>query len=66
MVALLVAVICSAIGNIPDFDGPLTLTFLLLDITPIIADGACRMTLVGSWSAGSTSVESIVELGAAC
>ena len=45
VVALLVAVVVYSLVNVPNFDGPLTLTYLLLDITPILLI-ALPMTLV--------------------
>lgn len=61
VIALLVAVVLYAIGNVENFDGPLTLTYLLLDTTPILLI-ALPMTLVIVTGEIDLSVASIVGL----
>jgi hypothetical protein len=45
VIALLGAVVLYALGNVRNFDGPLTVTYLLLDVAPILLI-ALPMTLV--------------------
>ena len=61
VVALLVAVVAYSMVNVPNFDGPLTLTYLLLDTTPILLI-ALPMTLVIITGEIDLSVASIVGL----
>lgn len=61
IIALLVAVVLYAIGNVRNFDGPLTLTYLLLDTTPILLI-ALPMTLVIVTGEIDLSVASVVGL----
>jgi rhamnose transport system permease protein len=61
VIALLVAVVAYAIGNVRNFDGPLTLTFLLLDTAPILLI-ALPMTLVIVTGEIDLSVASVVGL----
>ena len=61
VIALLVAVVLYAMGNVDNFDGPLTLTYLLLDVTPILLI-ALPMTLVIVTGEIDLSVASIVGL----
>jgi rhamnose transport system permease protein len=61
VIALLVAVVLYAIGNVENFDGPLTLTYLLLDTTPILLI-ALPMTLVIVTGEIDLSVASVVGL----
>jgi rhamnose transport system permease protein len=61
VIALLVAVVLYAIGNVRNFDGPLTLTYLLLDTTPILLI-ALPMTLVIVTGEIDLSVASVVGL----
>ena len=61
VIALLVAVIVYSLVRVPNFDGPLTLTYLLLDTTPILLI-ALPMTLVIITGEIDLSVASIVGL----
>jgi rhamnose transport system permease protein len=61
IIALTVAVILYSIINVPNFDGPLTLKFLLQDIAPILLI-ALPMTLVIITGEIDLSVASIVGL----
>ncbi|HYH34648.1 MAG TPA: ABC transporter permease [Nocardioides sp.] len=61
VIALLVGVILYAMGNVDNFDGPLTLTYLLLDVTPILMI-ALPMTLIIVTGEIDLSVASIVGL----
>jgi rhamnose transport system permease protein len=61
VIALLVAVVLYALVAVPNFDGPLTLTYLLLDVTPILLI-ALPMTLVIATGEIDLSVASIVGL----
>lgn len=61
VVALLVAVVLYALATVPNFDGPLTLTYLLLDTTPILLI-ALPMTMVIATGEIDLSVASIVGL----
>ena len=61
VIALLVAVVLYSIANVPNFDGPLTLTFLLLDTMPILLI-ALPMTLVIVTGEIDLSVASVVGL----
>ncbi len=61
VVALLVAVVLYSMVNVANFDGPLTLTFLLLDTAPILLI-ALPMTLVIVTGEIDLSVASVVGL----
>lgn len=61
VIALLAAVVLYAMGNVRNFDGPLTLTYLLLDVTPILLI-ALPMTLVIVTGEIDLSVASVVGL----
>ena len=61
VVALLVAVVVYSLVNVANFDGPLTLTFLLLDTAPILLI-ALPMTLVIVTGEIDLSVASVVGL----
>lgn len=61
VIVSLVAVILYSIVNIPNFDGPLTMTYLILDTTPILLI-ALPMTLVIVTGEIDLSVASIVGL----
>ena len=61
VIALLAAVVLYSIANVPNFDGPLTLTFLLLDTMPILLI-ALPMTLVIVTGEIDLSVASVVGL----
>jgi rhamnose transport system permease protein len=61
VVALLAAVVIYSLENVRNFDGPLTLTYLLLDTTPILLI-ALPMTLVIVTGEIDLSVASVVGL----
>jgi rhamnose transport system permease protein len=61
VIALLVAVVLYSLSNVPNFDGPLTLTFLLLDVAPILLI-ALPMTAVIVTGEIDLSVASVVGL----
>jgi len=61
VIALLVLVYAYSYGNVPNFDGPLTLYFLFLDIAPILLI-ALPMTLVIVTGEVDLSVASVVGL----
>jgi rhamnose transport system permease protein len=61
VIALLLVVVVYSLVNVPNFDGPLTLTYLLLDVTPILLI-ALPMTLVIVTAEIDLSVASIVGL----
>ena len=61
VIALLVAVVVYSLGNVRSFDGPLTMTYLLLDMAPILLI-ALPMTLVIITGEIDLSVASIVGL----
>jgi rhamnose transport system permease protein len=61
VIALLVAVTLYALVNVDNFGGPLTLTYLLLDVTPILLI-ALPMTLVIVTGEIDLSVASVVGL----
>jgi len=61
VIALTLAVIVYSLGNVPNFDGPLTLKFLLLDIAPILLI-ALPMTMVIVTGEIDLSVASVVGL----
>ena len=61
VIALLVGVVFYSIANVPNFDGPLTLTYLLLDVTPILLI-ALPMTMVIVTGEIDLSVASVVGL----
>ena len=61
VIALLVAVVLYSLVNVPNFDGPLTLTFLLLDVAPILLI-ALPMTAVIVTGEIDLSVASVVGL----
>jgi rhamnose transport system permease protein len=61
IIAVLVAVVVYSIGNVQNFDGPLTLTYLLLDTAPILLI-ALPMTMVIITGEIDLSVASIVGL----
>jgi rhamnose transport system permease protein len=61
IIAALVAVVVYSIGNVQNFDGPLTLTYLLLDTAPILLI-ALPMTMVIVTGEIDLSVASIVGL----
>ena len=61
VIALLIAVVVYSLVNVPNFDGPLTLTYLLLDTTPILLV-ALPMTLVIVTGEIDLSVASIMGL----
>jgi rhamnose transport system permease protein len=61
VIALLAAVVLYSLANVPNFDGPLTLTYLLLDTTPILLI-ALPMTLIIVTGEIDLSVASIVGL----
>lgn len=61
VIALLAAVVAYAMVNVANFDGPLTVTYLLLDVTPILLI-ALPMTLVIVSGEIDLSVASVVGL----
>jgi rhamnose transport system permease protein len=61
VLALLAAVVLYALGNVRNFDGPLTVTYLLLDVAPILLI-ALPMTLVIVSGEIDLSVASVVGL----
>ena len=61
VIALLAAVVVYSINNVPNFDGPLTLTFLLRDTMPVLLI-ALPMTLVIVTGEIDLSVASVVGL----
>jgi rhamnose transport system permease protein len=61
VIALLLLVVVYALVNVPFFDGPLTLTFLLLDVAPILLI-ALPMTLIIVTGEIDLSVASVVGL----
>ncbi|MGB3828764.1 MAG: ABC transporter permease [Ornithinimicrobium sp.] len=61
VIALLLIVVAYALVNVRNFDGPLTLTFLLLDVTPILLI-ALPMTLIIATGEIDLSVASVVGL----
>ncbi|HEX7189028.1 MAG TPA: ABC transporter permease, partial [Actinomycetes bacterium] len=61
VIGLLVVVVVYSLANVPNFDGPLTLTYLLLDVTPILLI-ALPMTLVIVTGEIDLSVASVVGL----
>jgi rhamnose transport system permease protein len=61
IIALTVAVIAYALLNVPNFDGPLTLKFLLQDVAPILLI-ALPMTLIIITGEIDLSVASVVGL----
>ncbi|HET6625548.1 MAG TPA: ABC transporter permease [Nocardioidaceae bacterium] len=61
IIALLALVVFYSLGNVANFDGPLTLTYLLLDMAPILLI-ALPMTLVIITGEIDLSVASIVGL----
>src|SRR5689334_7403407 len=61
VVALLGVVIAYSVATIPSFGRPLTMTFLLLDVTPILLI-ALPMTLVIATGEIDLSVASVVGL----
>jgi rhamnose transport system permease protein len=61
IIALLAVVVLYSMANVANFDGPLTLTFLLLDVTPILLI-ALPMTLVIVTGEIDLSVASVVGL----
>ena len=61
VIALLALVVLYALFTVPNFDGPLTLTYLLLDVTPILLI-ALPMTMVIATGEIDLSVASIVGL----
>jgi rhamnose transport system permease protein len=61
VILLLVAVVAYSLVNVANFDGPLTLTFLLLDVAPILLI-ALPMTLVIVTGEIDLSVASVVGL----
>ena len=61
VIALTAAVILYSIANVPNFDGPLTIKFLLQDIAPILLI-ALPMTLVIITGEIDLSVASIMGL----
>ena len=61
VIALLVGVVAYAMANVDNFDGPLTVTYLLLDVTPILLI-ALPMTLVIVSGEIDLSVASVVGL----
>ena len=61
VIALLVLVIAYSLVNVANFDGPLTLTYLLLDITPVLLI-ALPMTMVIVTGEIDLSVASVVGL----
>jgi rhamnose transport system permease protein len=61
VIALLAVVTLYSIANVPNFDGPLTLTYLLLDLTPILLI-ALPMTLVIITGEIDLSVASVMGL----
>lgn len=61
VIALFVAVVLYSMANVRNFDGPLTLTYLLLDVTPILLV-ALPMTLVIVTGEIDLSVASVVGL----
>jgi len=61
VIALLLAVIFYSRSNVPAFDGPLTVTYLLLDIAPILLI-ALPMTLIIVTGEIDLSVASVVGL----
>src|SRR5215510_10588356 len=64
VIALLVAVIFYSNNNVPNFDGPLTMYYLFLDIAPILLI-ALPMTLVIITGEIDLSVASVVGLSSA-
>lgn len=61
VIALLVAVVFYSNGNVPNFDGPLTMYYLFLDITPILLI-ALPMTMIIITGEIDLSVASTVGL----
>jgi rhamnose transport system permease protein len=61
VIGLLLAVVLYSLVNVPNFDGPLTLTFLLLDVAPILLI-ALPMTLIIVTGEIDLSVASVVGL----
>jgi rhamnose transport system permease protein len=61
VIALLAGVVLYSLANVPNFDGPLTLTYLLLDLTPILLI-ALPMTMVIVTGEIDLSVASVVGL----
>lgn len=61
VIALTLAVVLYSLANVPNFDGPLTLKFLLLDIAPILLI-ALPMTLIIITGEIDLSVASVVGL----
>lgn len=61
VIALLVAVVVYSMANVANFSGPLTLTYLLLDVTPILLI-ALPMTLIIITGEIDLSVASVVGL----
>ena len=61
VIALLLGVVAYALVNVDNFDGPLTLTYLLLDVAPILLI-ALPMTLVIVTGEIDLSVASVVGL----
>jgi rhamnose transport system permease protein len=61
IIALLAVVVLYSMANVANFDGPLTLTFLLLDVAPILLI-ALPMTLVIVTGEIDLSVASVVGL----
>ncbi len=61
VIALLVAVVLYSLATVANFDGPLTLTYLLLDVTPILLI-ALPMTMVIITGEIDLSVASVVGL----
>ena len=61
VIALLVLVVAYSLVNVANFDGPLTLTYLLLDITPVLLI-ALPMTMVIVTGEIDLSVASVVGL----
>ncbi len=64
VIVLTVAVILYSLANVPNFDGPLTLKFLLQDIAPILLI-ALPMTLVIITGEIDLSIASVVGLSSA-
>jgi len=61
IIALLIAVVLYSLATVPNFNGPLTLTYLLLDIAPILFI-ALPMTMIIITGEIDLSVASIVGL----
>jgi rhamnose transport system permease protein len=61
VIALLVLVVVYSLGNVANFDGPLTLTYLLLDTAPILLI-ALPMTMIIITGEIDLSVASVVGL----